>query len=506
MRKNIYRGSKTNNTGSDTTTYGTVTYSNTHTDVSGAYTGCSVKDGSSIKYIKSIQRGIEADPPYHLFPRFEEVKEGWVYTANGWKQFFGKPSGIQYLANIAIMKASPYTLAVSIGKNYGAYTLLKVTPTGLNNLSKVFAIRIVPIKYDYGKIVIAGLTTNNRFGIWECSGEDYNFNFLWEDSTTYASYGETSDIGGVAWTASEYIYSTVLVTFYINNNSNVKTKLVELIYDRINDVYHNTVSTTPVLVHLNNSNFGNYNYLECCLGSSNTGVNYNHLLYSNKVKTGTFPGNFSTAPARTNTLTALELGNGKWILSTVESSTGYTYLTLDGGSTYERRYYGDNAYRMLRRSQVSNGTRNEAYFWAAHNGNANYCRGCGIDMDDPTHWWSSKITFPTSTNFSNRVEIADNAFIILGSSTVCMYDYTKIISGTDQTVTTTNLTDGNGNNFTVKDAFWNVIGNGGWGTNTFYTSTDETNGKLLSENGSGGTFHKQTIEVGGPLLLQKYQW
>lgn len=498
-----YRATSITDTGSDTNTYSSATYNSTYSTVSNAYCCNTYKDtDGNIQYINY--------PMYYRYNQYqvinpykwERVSEGWVYTNDGWKQFYGRPMGIKYLINVVFMKNAPFTLVAAIRQSSytAAPTLTKVTPTGLSNLATILNYSIVHSgKSDFYRIVIAGVSTSGKFGIWECGNDEYHFDMLWEDTTTYSSYDTTADIynhglSGQNFYLYHYVATTVL--FHINNNS-IKSKCVILGYDYLDDILYRNVMTSNVKATL--TPFAS-NICAMMAYNSTSASSYGHLHCFSRATydTHNMEGYNRVLGATTcNSLVQMYNSSTDYACSATVNSTGYIYQTTDGGQSWTQKFYGDNCYRVIYKNYETIGG-SDTYFWAIGNSNSNYYRACGIRHNGD--YWSSKITFPTSTAPSNRIQIPGYAFFLKNSSTVYLYDFQYIMDSTDQTVSTTSLTDENGNVFTAKDAYWNKSGH------TFYVSSNETNGTVLSElcvYSSDWVFRKQTINVGGPVILPK---
>lgn len=514
-----YKGLFTTNTGSDSTTYSSATYNNTYSKVTEAYCCNTYKDtDGNIQYINY--------PMYyeynsHVLPspyRWRRLHEGWIYTSNGWKQFYGRPDGIYFLYNIVFMKNFPFTLVAVTKKSYTSSEIIvsKVTPTGLSNLSTILNYKIIDsCKSNYYKIIIAGISTTGKFAVWECGNDEYHFDMIWEDDTIYSSYSDIADMScysiydGSGFYSKSYV--SVNIVFHINNNS-IKSKCIILGYDYINDIFYRNSMTSDVNLKPVNVTLASYT-ISALLASNNASTDkYGHIHFyvrstSSSIPSGMSSGNKILGSTNCNSIVSMYFNNTDLVCSATVNNTGYIYQTTDSGSTWTQKFYGDNCYKVIIRNLDLIIGSEDTYFWAVGDSSSNYYRACGVNHNGG--WWSSKVTFPSSTLPSNRIQIPGSAFLLANSSTVYTYDMNLIANGTDQTVVTKSLTDENGNNFVAKDAYWvGADTNSASEVNhTFYVSTNETNGTVLSEyshyDNSAWTFTKQTIDVGGPVILSK---
>ena len=499
-----YRATSITDTGSDSNTYSSAVYNNTYSNVSGAYCCNTYKDSNGNTQYINYPMYYKYNPYQVITPyTWERVGEGWIYTTTGWKQFYGRPMGIKYLINVVFMKNSPFTLVAAIRQSSytAAPTLTKITPTGLSNLATILNYKIIHAgKSDFYRIVIAGVSTSGKFGVWECGNDEYHFDMLWEDTVTYSSYDSTAEISSKGISGQGYYlfhYVSTNVLFHINNDS-IKSKCVILGYDYLNDIIYRNIMTSNV----KNSLVPFKSLCICAMMATNSSSSstYGHLHCFNRLTSGSHgmeSYNIALGSTSCNNIVQMYNTDTDYICSATVSNTGYIYQTTDGGQTWTQKFYGDNCYRVIYKDYETIGG-SDTYFWAVGNSNSNYYRACGIRHNGD--YWSSKITFPTSTAPSNRIQIPGYAFVLKNSSTVYLYNFENIMNSTDQTVSTTSLTDENNNAFTAKDAYWNKT------NHTFYVSTNETNGTVLSElcvYSSDWIFRKQTINVGGPVILPK---
>lgn len=447
---------------------------------------------------------------YHWHP----IKQGYMFDSQGTPlQWWYRPKGIQFLLNVAMLKSQPHTMAVAtVGDSiYKKANISIVTPTGLEDLVTPLAIHIAGFgAYYWGKIVVVGIDSNNRVAAYDCNNTDYRFDKIWTNDevyntqpinsfiTSYWSYGygygpdhSTSD------SSSYWRYTSV--SFSVPNRDNGTMKIVQYIYDADVDTYYWNIS------HYDKSSYL-WNISSCNNFTGTGGVLQNVFRWQPSAN----PTIGANPPYQNKTLGGAQFYVNRFLGSINDlfisctytpsggSTTGYTFVSKDQGATWTQKYYGDNCYRICKRTNL--GT-----YLAVGYSNSNYYRS--LMMPSDTNWYSSKITFPTTTSFSNRVEIPGDCFLLRNSSTVYTVNYENIHTGTDQTVGTTVLNDPDGNPFSASDACWNAMrceGNMAFRrSHTFYVSSNTDSGTLMSETyvPENNAFYKEIITLGGPVLV-----
>lgn len=498
-----------------------ITHHKAHTGA--AYNYAIVKDASNTtKYIHNIyishptvvtsinistMQPVSTVVGYHWHP----IQKGYMFGPYGPLQFWDRPKGIKGLLNVALLKSQPHTMAVALyNNNYTKADIIIVSPTGLADLATPMKIHIAGWgAYGDGKIVIGGLDTSGRFALWDCNNEDYRFDKIWTNDVTYTT-NATNIFMSSNWQYGYESYSSpgnsssywrfTTVNAFIGNGDQGHTegKMVSYIYDADVDTYYwNVPYYDKVCYPWNVSGCSNFtsgggalqNFFRWQLPSSY--IYGADREYNNRILGGAqFYVNRALGSINELFISCTHTPSGG-------NTTGYTFVSTDYGATWTTKYYGDNCYRICRNNPMGG-------IWAIGYSNANYFRS--LMNPYSTGYYSSKVTFPTSVSGSMRVDIPGDRLILKNSSTVYTVDYNKMASGTDQTVGTTTLTDENGNAFAAKDICWNANrcdGNMAFKrSHTFYNSTAD-NGTLLSETwaGSQGIFYKETINLGGPVLL-----
>ena len=467
-----------------------------------AYNYATIKNASGqTKFIRNIYNSYEKTQWGITSYDWKPIQAGYMFGPYGPLQWWSRPTGINGLLNVALLKAQPHTMAVALFNNsYTKANINIVNPTGLGDLATPMKIHIAGFgKYRWGKIVIGGLDTSGRFAIWDCNNSDWRFDKIWTNDVTYTT-NATNIFMSSYWSydsQANYIrFSTVNAFIGNGDQGHTEGKMVSYIYDMDMDTYYwNVPYYTKVCYPWYVSSCSNFtsgggalqNFFRYQLASNTTyGADreyVNRTLSGAQYYVNRFLGSISNM-----FISCTYTPSGG-------STTGYTFVSKDNGVTWTQKYYGDNCYRICRRTNIG-------HIMAIGYSSTNYFRS--LMMPSDTNWYSSKITFPTSTYGSNRVEIPGDAFLLKGSSTVYTINYDYIHSGTDQTAGTTTLTDANGNAFAAKEAFWNALGTDGNmafnQSHTFYNSTAD-NGTLLSETWLNPSFQKETINLGGPVLL-----
>ena len=505
--------------GSTTLTLNSTNITHHKATTEAAYNYATIKNSSGqTKYIHTIYISKETvrkigSQTIHYGWHWHPIKQGYIYNSQGPQQFWNRPSGIPNLLNVAVLKAQPHTLAVAtVGTSiYQKANVSIVTPTGLDDLATPMKIHIAGWgAYGDGKIVIGGLDTSGRFALWDCNNEDYRFDKIWTNDVTYTTnatnifmssnwqYGYES-YSSPGNTSSYWRYTTVNAFIGNGDQGHTEGKMVSYTYDADVDTYYWNIPYYDKVCYpwpvsscncFTSGGGALQNFFRWQLASNPTiGANPE---YQNKTLGG----------AQYYVNRALGSINDLFISCTYTpsggSTTGYTFVSKDKGATWTQKYYGDNCYRICRNTNL--GT-----YLAVGYSNSNYYRS--LMMPSDTNWYSSKITFPTTTSPSNRVEIPGDCFLLRNSSTVYTVNYENIHTGTDQTVGTTTLNDPDGNPFSASDACWNALrreGNMAFKrSHTFYVSSNTDSGTLMSETyvPENNAFYKEIITLGGPVLV-----
>lgn len=513
--------------GSTTLTLNSTNITHHKATTEAAYNYATIKNSSGqTKYIHNVYLSRPTTTSYYVVGQgmattvtgyhWHPIKQGYMFDSRGTPlQWWYRPKGIQYLLNVAMLKSRPYTLAVAtVGTSiYQKANVSIVTPTGLDDLATPLKIHIAGFgDYYWGKIVIAGLDTSGKYAIYDCNNTDYRFDKIWTNDVAYSSnaltvfmshywsYGNgygpdhsTSD------SSSYWRYTTVNAFFANGDQGHTEGKMVSYTYDADVDTYYWNIPYYDKVCYpwpvsscncFTSGGGALQNFFRWQLASNPTiGANPE---YQNKTLGG----------AQYYVNRALGSINNLFISCTYTpsggSTTGYTFVSKDKGATWTQKYYGDNCYRICRNTNL--GT-----YLAVGYSNSNYYRS--LMMPSDTNWYSSKITFPTTTSPSNRVEIPGDCFLLRNSSTVYTVNYENIHTGTDQTVGTTTLNDPDGNPFSASDACWNALrreGNMAFRrSHTFYVSSNTDSGTLMSETyvPENNAFYKEIITLGGPVLV-----
>ncbi|MBO7042965.1 hypothetical protein J6W34_00080 [bacterium] len=504
--------------GSTTLTLNSTNITHHKATTEAAYNYATVKNSSGqTKYIHTVYISKETvrkigSQTIHYGWHWHPIKQGYVYNSQGTPlQWWDRPSGIPNLLNVAVLKAQPHTLAVAtVGSSIYQKALISIiTPTGLEDMVTPLAIHIAGFgNYNWGKIVIIGIDSSNRVAAYDCNNTDYRFDKIWTNDEIYNTQPINSFVTS-NWNYGSETYSSpgnvnyywryTSVSFTVPNRDNGTTKVVQYIYDADVDTYYWNVSQYDKSSYLwdisSCNNFtGTGGVLQNVFRwqpSANPTIGANPL-YQNKTLGGAqFYVNRFLGSINDLFISCTYTPSGG-------STTGYTFVSKDQGATWTQKYYGDNCYRICKRTNL--GT-----YLAVGYSNSNYYRS--LMMPSDTNWYSSKITFPTTTNFSYRIEIPGDCFILKNSSTVYTVNYENIHTGTDQTVGTTVLNDPDGNPFSISDACWNAMrceGNMAFRrSHTFYISSNTDSGTLMSETyvPENNAFYKEIITLGGPVLV-----
>lgn len=490
-----------------------------------AYNCATIKNSSNTtKYIHNIYVSQPTYNSYYVVGQgmaqslvgyhWEPIQKGYMFGPYGPLQFWDRPKGIDGLLNVALLKAQPHTLAVALynttlypsSSNYVGVKI--VDPTGLDDLATPMKIHVAGFgKYYGGKIVIGGLDTSGRFALWDCNNEDYRFDKVWTNDVVYTT-NATNIFMSHQWeydSQANYVrFSTVNAFIGNGDQGHTEGKMVSYTYDMDTDTYYWNIPYYDKVCYpwrvygtscftSGGGALQNFFRWQPRWNSNNINPDYqNRTLGGAQFYVNRFMGNLYGTGSEFLFASCTYTPSGG-------STTGYTFGSTDQGATWTTLYYGDNCYRICRPNPMGG-------YWAVGYSNNNYWRALWVA--NISSYWSSKVTFSTTTSSGNRRSVGGDRVMLLNSSTKYVIDFDKIFSGTDQTAGTETLTDENGNAFTAKNLFYNGCNEGNMAyqrAHTFYNSSAD-NGVILSETHSypGPTFYRQTINLGGPVLLSTY--
>ena len=187
---------------------GTITLNSTNIQTATKFVGVAYNYGklklaNSDKYIHNVyvskptytssyvvgQGPVQTITGYH----WEPIKKGYMFGPYGPLQFWDRPMGIPGILNVAIMKAQPHTMVVALYNNGSKASLVKVNPTGLEDLRRPMSIHIAGFgEYYNGKIVIAGIDNSGKYAIWDCNNTDWRFDKIWTNDVVYSTTSDTT--------------------------------------------------------------------------------------------------------------------------------------------------------------------------------------------------------------------------------------------------------------------------------------------------------------------------
>ena len=499
-------GGNTDELGQDVSQTGSVSYTTSYTSTDGIYNNVIIKKADGTRKYVHKPYILSTKTTYGVTSKvWKPVDKGYIFTNDGARLWWDQPKGIPGLLNVAMLSSSPFTMVIAKwNNNYTKANLIKLNPDGLSDLSKILKIQIAgSYKYRSGRIIIAGINTDSKYAVWECNtDEDYHFDKIWEDNVICNTSITNADITSKWIYNSTSDYSRYLITnikFFRTPDSTSATsnKVVQLCYDYDLDTYFNNVTVVNSYAYLH--------YIEgacsCFFGAG--GVVQNQYRWNN------ITNNNPSATYSTKALSGAQLYTNRFVGSLSNmflsctytpsggNTSGYIFRTLDNGNSFTQIAGGNNTYRIMKRNP-------EGYFWGVGYSNQNFIQS--IWVPSTTNYYTSKITFPTTTLYSNRIQIPGTAFVLAGSSTVYTFSYDSMAGGTDQTVSTTTLTDENGSEFVASNASWNVNncdGNMAFNlSHTFYINSNT--GYLLSETRTTtGNFIKESIYLGTNVSLPR---
>lgn len=484
MKNVIFNNDNIVQTSQTTSTHQSITYQDTFSYLEPAFNHVIIKNNNINNYVHNVFTVKKTTDMIYTYNDFYPIKSGYIYDTEGLKKWWYKPTGIDGFLNVAIQKSAPWKMIVAKYKNsYAKADLIEVVPEGLENLSQILKIQFASANDTYAhRIIIVGVHTNGRYGIWQCDNEEtYNFNLIWLDEvdTAPTNIGAQS-IQITSFNIAEHTYNVLTVKLYF---SSTKSKIVRILYDHDYDKFYYCVTVINGLTYL-------YSIGDCFYASTTTQNLIRYNLTTSTPYPDTSFSNFYTLTWTTDYTQFRFEGSLNDLF--ISCSNGYVYRTKNKGASFITVAGSDNAYRIIQYAIASGG------YFGVNNASTNYWMHIGVNGDNI---WTSKITFPTSSYSNKRVQLPRNYIAQLDSSNIYAIDYDKLISGTNQTLTAQTMTDANGNAFISSQIYWNGATEGTILVRSGHTFYMNTNGDLISETNTYNGLVKENASLGAPGLL-----